>query len=292
MAPKRIAALAIGTATLAASALYIAVTFQWRAALETLVTARPAWFLLGGSAAVLGYWMTRALRWSYLMRGMQSTPGFFDLYLCSSVALGLAVLTPLQSGEAFKVELLRKYAGGARLPGYSAFLIERTADLYVVAAMAAISLAAPILAIAVVVLPLGIFFALRRVRVGGRLGQFVAHLQGGVGSLWKLMVLLALTALGWIIVALGWQACLLSLSIRLDLLDVVGLVCIVTLASTLTFIPGGLGIADASAAALLIRHGVDLPLAQAGAILLRGFTPLVVALGIAHLLWLRGRGTL
>src|SRR5260221_4064284 len=106
------------------------------------------------------------------------------------------------------------------------------------------------------------------------------------------MVLLALTALGWISVARGWQACLLSLSIRLDWLDVVGLVCIVTLASTLTFIPGGLGIADAGAAALLIRHGVDLPLAQAGAILLRGFTPLVVALGIAHLLWLRGRGTL
>ena len=91
MAAKRIAALAIGTAALAVSALYIAVTFQWRAALETLFTARPAWFLLGGSAAVLGYWMTRALRWSYLMRGMQSTPRFLDLYLCSSVALGLSV---------------------------------------------------------------------------------------------------------------------------------------------------------------------------------------------------------
>jgi len=289
LAAKRIAALAIGTAALAVSALYIAVTFQWRAALETLFTARPAWFLLGGSAAVLGYWMTRALRWSYLMRGMQSTPRFLDLYLCSSVALGLSVLTPLQSGEALKVELLKKYAGGARLPGYSAFLIERAADLYVVAALAAIVLAAPVLAIAVVVLPIGAFFALRRVRLGGRLGEFIAHLQGGIGSGWKLLVLLALTALGWIIVALGWQACLLSLSIRLDLPDVVGLVSIVTLASTLTFIPGGLGIADASAAALLIRYGVDLPLAQAGAILLRGFTPLVVALGVAHFLWLRAR---
>jgi uncharacterized membrane protein YbhN (UPF0104 family) len=229
---------------------------------------------------------------------MQSRPGFLDLYLCSSVALSLSVYTPLQSGEALKVELLRKYGRGARLPGYSAFLIERVADLYVVVAMGVIALASPSragphgvpLALLFLVLPIAAFFVLHRIRPGGRFGAFVAHLQGGIGAASKLIVLFASTFLGWVIVALGWQACLLSLSIRLDFLELLGLVSIVTLASILSFIPGGLGIAEASAAELMIRHGVDVPLAQAGALILRGFSLLVIALGIAHLLLLRARG--
>jgi len=297
LAPKRIAALSFGSATLLISGIYIAITFQWRAMFDLLSTARPAWVLLGGSAAILSYWMTRAFRWSYLMRGMQSRPGFLDLYLCSSVALSLSVYTPLQSGEALKVELLRKHGIGARLPGYSAFLIERVADLYIVVAMGVIALALPfrtswhgaLFVLLFLVLPIVAFFVLHRIRLGGRFGEFVAHLQGGIASASNLIVLLASTFLGWIIVALGWQACLLTLSIRLDFLELLGLVSIVTLASILSFIPAGLGIADASAAELMIRHGVDVPLAQAGALILRGFSILVIALGIVHLLLLRAR---
>lgn len=298
MTPKSIAALAVGSATLVISGIYIAATFRWRAVLDLLSTARPAWLLLGGSAAIVGYWVMRAFRWGYLMRGMQSRPGFLDLYLCSSVALSLSVFTPLQSGEALKVELLRKYGSGARLPGYSAFLIERVADLYVVVAMGVIAFASPsrsgshgvLFALLFLVLPIAAFFALHRIRLGGSFGEFVAHLQGGVGSASKLLVLLASTFLGWIIVALGWQACLFSLPIRLDFLELLGLVSIVTLASILSFIPGGLGIADASAAELMIRHGVEVPLAQAGALILRSFSILVIVLGIVHLLLLRARG--
>jgi uncharacterized membrane protein YbhN (UPF0104 family) len=274
---KRIAVLAVATATFAASATYIALSFEWRAALGMVLAAQPAWFFLGGSVAILGYWLTRAFRWSYLMRGMDNRPAFSQLYLCSAVALSLSVFTPLQAGEALKVELLRKHAGGTRLAGYSAFLIERAADLYVVGAMAAIALATPLVAVSLLALPIAGWWLLRR-----------AH--PGVGSPRSLTVVLAATALGWMIVALGWMACLRSVSIRLDLPELLGLVSLVTLASIFSFIPAGLGVADASAAALLIRHGVEPSLAQAGALALRGFSLLIIALGALHLLALRRRG--
>lgn len=296
-APRRLAMLAVASAMIALSAAYILGTFEWQAVMQALSSAQPGWLLLGGGAAIVAFWATRALRWSYLMRGVESKPHFLDLYLCSSVALGLSIVTPLQSGEALKVELLAKYGNGPRLAGYSAFLIERIADLYVIAAIALVAIAsssgatlpATLYALAFLALPIAFFLGLRRLRLDGVSGAFVVSVQRAVGSVWELCVVLALTALGWVIIALGWHACLLGLPIRLDFAEVLALLSIVSLASIVSFVPAGLGIADASAAAMLIHYGVDLPLAQAGALLLRGFTPLVLALGAAHFAWLRIR---
>src|SRR4051812_49009241 len=103
---ERVAGWIVAGAVLAASVAYIAATFRWHEALAILARADAAWFFAGGGGAILVYWVVRALRWRLLLRGMGVQAPFVELYLSSSVALSLSVLTPLQSGEALKVELL------------------------------------------------------------------------------------------------------------------------------------------------------------------------------------------
>lgn len=295
--PRQWIAFGVVVVFLCVSGAYIASTFQWRAAFGVLIDADPAWFFLGSGGAIIAYWGVRALRWRYLMGTMATRVPFVDLYLCSSVALSLSVLTPLQSGEALKVELLRRYGSGHRLPGYSALALERVADIYVVAAIGVVALTSPsgstlyalLLAGLFVALPVSAYLALHAVRLPGRMGKFVAHLQSGVRTPPMLLLLLVLTFASWVIVALGWEACLRSISIRLGFLDMLGLLSLVTLASIVSLIPGGLGIAEASVAEFLIRCGFTAPLSQAGALALRGFSLLVIFLGSIHLLALRAR---
>lgn len=282
---------------LAASVAYIASTFEWHAAFGVLRHADPVWFFLGGGYAIVAYWGVRALRWRYLMREMGVPASFLDLYLCSSVALSLSVFTPLQSGEALKVELLKRYGRVARLPGYGAFALERAADLYVVASIGIVvlaSAAAPTaytLAIAglLIFAPVAGYMVLHNLRLPGRIGQFLTVLQSGVRTPSMVLVLLLSTCASWSLVALGWYACLMSISIHLGFFDMLALLAVVTLTSIASLIPGGLGVAEASVATSLIHLGVAAPLAQAGALCLRGYSLLVILLGVAHLLALRAR---
>jgi glycosyltransferase 2 family protein len=294
---RRIVVWMIAAVLLTASAAYIVSTFQWGAAFGVLANADPAWFFLGGGGAIVAYWGVRALRWRYLMGGMGARAPFLDLYLCSSVALSLSVFTPLQSGEALKVELLKRYGRVSRLPGYSAFALERVADLYVVGAIGVVALVsassstvyALLLAGLFIGLPVAGYIVLHNLRLPGRGGEFVALLQSAVRTPEMLLILLVLTVASWALVALGWHACLLSISIRLGFLDMLGLLSVVTLAGIVSLIPGGLGVAEASVAEFLMHYGLAAPLAQAGALCLRGHSLLVILLGGIHLLALRAR---
>lgn len=295
--PQRMAAWGFAGAVLAASVAYIASTFEWHAAFRVLRHADPMWFFLGGGYAIVAYWSVRALRWRYLLREMGAPAPFLDLYLCSSVALSLSVFTPLQSGEALKVELLKRYGRVARFLGYSAFALERAADLYVVASIGIVALAsaaaptAGTVAIAglLIFAPVAGYMLLHNLQLPGRIGEFLTVLQSGVRTPSMMLVLLLSTFAGWALVALGWYACLMSISIHLGFFDMLGLLAVVTLASIASLIPGGLGVAEASVATSLMHVGVAAPLAQAGALCLRGHSLLVILLGVAHLLALRAR---
>jgi len=294
---RRMAVWAFAGAVLAASVAYIGSTFEWNAALGVLRHADPVRFFLGGGYAIVAYWSVRAMRWRYLMREMGAPAPFLDMYLCNSVALSLSVFTPLQSGEALKVELLKRYGRIARLPGYSAFALERAADLYVVAAIAIVALASTTASTALtvgiagllIISPVAGHMVLHKLRLPGRIGEFVAALQRGVRTRSMVLILLLSTFASWALVALGWYACLASISIHLGFFDMLGLLAVVTLASIASLIPGGLGVAEASVATSLMHFGVAAPLAQAGALCLRGYSLLVILLGVAHLLALRAR---
>lgn len=299
ISPKQIVAGCVGGAVLLTCGVYIARSFQWREALVLLSNADLGWFFVGSGSATIAYWVVRAFRWQFLLRGMQVEVGFLDLYLCSSVALSLSIFTPLQSGEVLKIELLKKYGHVGRLPGYSSFMLERVADLYAVIAMGVVALAfrsgflSRVTLVFLVALSLALpvvgYLLLHRLRLDGRAGEFVRQLHGGVKSLATLFVLLFSTLLGWLIVALAWQACLLSLNIVLSFNDVLGLLSILTLVTIASFIPGGIGIGEAGITEVLIRFGISEPLAQAGALILRAFSLLVILLGAFHLVLLRAR---
>src|SRR5207245_1660490 len=107
---------------------------QWRDAGSLLANAKLVWFVAGGVSGSVAHWLIRAFRWRFLLRRMQVKVDLLDAYLCSGVALGLAVFTPGQSGEVLKVELLRRYHGVGRMAGYSALFVERIVDFYAVAA--------------------------------------------------------------------------------------------------------------------------------------------------------------
>jgi uncharacterized membrane protein YbhN (UPF0104 family) len=296
--PRRIAASFVGVLVLLACGVYIGQNFRWREAFVLLSAADLAWFWAGG-AGIVAFWTMRALRWHLLLRGMQAGARFGELYLCCAVALSLSAFTPFQSGELLKVELLKKYGHVARLPGYSALLLERVADLYAIVVMGAVAAmfrlgslshgATALVAMLLLALPVAAYVLLHRLRLHGRLGQVVGQIQGGVNSPAVLCMVMVLTFLGWAMIALAWQACFVSLSIAFGFIDMLGLLSLITLASILSFIPGGIGIAEAGITEVLIGHGIDAPLAQAGALLLRALSFLVIAMGAFHWLLLRLR---
>lgn len=297
ISPKRVAAGGFAVTVPLICIGYIARNFHWREAFTLLSGADPVWFFFGGGGAIIAYWMVRTLRWYFLLRGMRIEVGFLDLYLCSAVTLSLSIYTPIQSGEVLKIELMKKYGHVARLPGYSAFLLERVADLYAVVTMGILALVfrygllshleMGLLSVLFLALPVAGYLLLHRLQSDGRTGEFLGQIRSGLSSPSGLFMLLLSTFLGWEIVAVGWQACLYSLSIALSFADLLRLLSFVTLASILSFIPGGIGVGEAGTAELLVRYGTSAPLAQAGALILRAYSILVILLGAFHwlLLW-------
>ncbi len=294
-APRRRAIWLVATALFLASAAYLTRTFQWREAFALLARADFATFVAGSGAALLAYWAVRAWRWRMIMQAMGVRCGFVSRYLCSSVALSLSVFTPLQSGELLKIELLRKCVGAGRLPGYSAFALERVADLYAIIALGLVAAAssavstpqALAVAAGLFVLPLAAYPLGGVTLPKGRVGDFLAHMRTGVGSPYALLIFMTLTFASWLLVAAAWYACLRGVSITLGIAELLGLLCLATLATLLSFVPAGLGVAEASISGILISYGVEPALAQAGALALRAFSVLVIALGALHFLWLR-----
>ncbi len=57
---------------------------------------------------------------------------------------------------------------------------------------------------------------------------------------------------------------------------------IITLIAVLSVIPGGLGISEAGSAHLLMRFGVATASAEAGALALRSYTLIALALAVIH----------
>lgn len=293
---RRLATSVIAGVVLLVCSVYIARNFRWREVVALLSQADLVWFLVGGGAGVIGFWLMRTLRWHLLLRGMQGEMRLSDLYLCSAVALSLSVFTPFQSGELLKVELLKKYGHVGRLPGYSIFLLERVADLYAVIAIGLVALAirlgslsnvdAAWLSLLLLGLPIAAYVLLHRLRLPGRLGEVVGQIQGSVSTPTVLFVLLILTLLSWTMSALAWQACFLSLSIALGMAEMLGLLSIITLATVVSFIPGGIGIAEAGVTEMLINYGISVPLSQAGALILRALSFLIIVMGALHWLWL------
>jgi uncharacterized membrane protein YbhN (UPF0104 family) len=290
---SRVISVLIAVAAFGASVWYVTITFQWGDAWHIATAASPLW--LGAAALTIpAYWGLRTVRWHWLLQelGVSIRPG--QLYVCVATAVGLATVTPFQSGEALKVEFLTSRGRMGRLAGYSSFVVERVADLAVVVALAgAAFLLGPNLGLSrggvlagVVGLLLAIVASVLLVwkfRVRGRIGRFQSHLEACVPSLKALTLLFATTLAGWLVTGVGWYASLRSVGIDIGYVNIVALMCILTVIGILSFVPGSLGVGEAGASLFLLRLGQSAPESQAGALVLRFYGIMIVLLAIMHL---------
>ena len=245
---------------------------------------------------ILIYWFLRACRWSVILGNLGINIDFTTLYLCSAVSLSMAIVTPAQSGEMLKVELLKKRGLMERFPGYSSFLFERYIDSCAIVVLAIFGLSGRMTFVRneMLTLFLGLILAglltatvvVLKVRFGGRLGEIQNSLRACAKNAVGLFLILSLTMSSWTVVVLGWEICLHSISIDIGFSDSMTLMSVMTVVNIMSFIPGGMGVSEAGIAELLIRTGHSSPASQAGALAIRFYGILTVLLGAVHfLIW-------
>jgi uncharacterized membrane protein YbhN (UPF0104 family) len=285
---------------LAAAALFIACagyvgrTFRWGEIASILRGAEPAWLLAGGSLFILLFWLARSLRWQVLLGELGVRAGFWDLYFCTAIALSASTLTPFQSGEALKVEWLKRRSLSERLPGYGSFLLERLLDAVVLSCAAGVGAAygafgcldRPSFWAALagaVLLSVRLLLALRS-RFAG-LG-WVRRLSLDAYAPRAVWVAAALTLGSWMLIALSWQVSLRSISLPLGLSRNFFMTGAISILNALSHVPGSWGVFEAGTAGFLRAFGLGEAQAQAGALVLRIQLLVVLLLGGLHLaLW-------
>lgn len=284
-------------AALVACLAYIGLTFNWSAIGSVIRSANLVEFLVGGCATILAYFVVRTLRWSVVLRSSGVRPSFRALYRWSVLSQAAIVVTPFQSGELVKIEMLRNAGHAERSHGYGGFAVERVADIAVLVAIAAVfvattietfgSAARPIAVVAIVgvVALLGVVVVALLVRKQSNfLGEMAVSALDVVRQPSVFAPVVLLTVCSWSIVALGWMFTLHSIGIGVSFGQALGLVAIVTLVNVASLIPGAVGISEVGITESLVRLGYDVTLAQAGAVLIRAFALEVLVLAALHVL--------
>lgn len=287
----RTATLWFGFTLLLGAIAYVLLTFRWAELAAILAATQALLFVGGGGATILAYWLLRTARWSLLLGAARVRLPFKELYLSTAVSLGLAIVTPLQSGEAGKVEWLKRRGMLDRKTGYSAYALERVLDLAVVCAFGLVGLGSRVgstslFAWLLVGFGLGVVCLLaiaRLARFDSRLAAAVASFRLLAADRAVLLKALGLTVAAWLVVALGWRICLASLSITVSAADAITLVGLITIANILSFVPGAWGISEIGIAEFLRATGHEPLAAQAGAIVIRGYGILTLAIAVLHL---------
>jgi uncharacterized membrane protein YbhN (UPF0104 family) len=291
---RRLLTWIIGGSIFVWSVRYLATAFDWAAILVILRQADPRWLSLAG-LTILVHFLIRTLRWYLMLRKVNPDVPFLDLYFVTAVSLALSLMTPGQSGELIKVELLRNRGLIGRLPGYGSFLVERLADLVVVTSLGVVGLLsgaqglngwshllhALVATVVVVVLAILAFWRLHPV---GRLGAWIDRLRSSAGDGTTLINVFALTLLSWANVAVAWLLCLRSVGVSVSLEQALTLVAIITLGGLLSLVPGALGVAEVLTAVVLHQIGIAAPPAQTGALVLRCYGLMLILVGALHLL--------
>lgn len=293
----RLVPISIALVIAAWCAWYLYTQFQWPEVFAILRHAKPAWLLLGGGVMSIVYIFLRTWRWLVMVRVVNPKARFWDLYWITAVVVNLAIITPGQLGETLKVEMLKRQGILDRTPGLGSFLMERIIDLVIVAGLAVIGLLAGTdlflererqkllwILVAMATTGLGGLWLLLRIQFRGNLGRLLRRLRqtSGGSRMWLRVTLLSL--ISWMVVALGWQFSLRSVDICLSIPQSLWLMSLTTIAQVLSFIPGGLGIAEVVTVKILEPMGYGAALAQAGAVILRCYGLVIIASGLLHLL--------
>ena len=280
---------------LVGSVWYLVSFFEWREAFASLRQTNFIKLVGLVLAAHIAFLYVRTWRWLIVVRVSNPTARFIDLYWITAVLLGLSIVTPGQLGEALKIELLKRRGLLDRLHGLGSFAIERILDLVVVAGMGIVGLVfgsglsesypafenGAITLFVLGMLALSILWCIDPERFSS---PWLKKVCVGSGSpvIWVKMGLL--TVLSWGLVAVAWKISLDSVGVFLSLAEILLLISFVTVGTIMSFIPGGLGVAEVMTIQALMNMGVAQIAAQAGAIILRVYALMVVLIGTLHLL--------
>jgi uncharacterized membrane protein YbhN (UPF0104 family) len=269
---------------------YLFITFQWRDAILVLRRAQIIWLIGMGSVTVLLYYFLRTLRWYCLLLNQKIHVSFRDLFFFSSVSLAFSIVTPFQSGEMIKVEWLKRRGIAGRASGYGVFAVERAMDLVVVSGAALVSGFADffgiweysskaLLLLALLTVLAGGGWVLWKLKLKGKAGALLDAVRTSLKTPGQWFVVLMLTASAWLMTALGWQVCLISIGVEIGYVKAIALTAWVTLINIMSMVPGAVGVSEVSIAELLILWGYPAPVSQAGALSLRFYSLLVLACG-------------
>ena len=261
----------------------------------------PQWLVL--FALSLSNFALRFMRWHYLLRRLG-----YDIATRTSGSYYLAGLalrtTPAKIGETLRLWYLQDRHDVKFSASVPAFFVEHSVDLIVVAGLGAavfaslgrnfsmIAYAAPA-AILCVLVSLRFGFVRERLRryVPGwakRLGLDVQALDSSLDVVLAPRVIVIAFSLGlaaWAIQGAGLYYLLTCFGVEMRPWLAIGIFCAAMLVGALSFIPGGLGSAEAALTALMVLQGIDTPMAIVIAILCRITTLwFAVALGVGAIL--------
>jgi uncharacterized membrane protein YbhN (UPF0104 family) len=265
--------------------------YQWGAIWQALQKSDFSLFLAGSIFSIIFYWLCRALRWQILLRGDGIVLPFWQIYLVTGVSVGSSTVTPFQSGEALKVEYLRKHGAG-RLSGYTIFFLERLLDLLTVVGLGVLGVSLgfdfgiPHSYFYIFAL---VFVAIAAAMIAGvfhfpseRLNPVRVLLREKREQKWTLGAAAVLTVLSWLMVIIGWKIALSSVSIDINFLQASSVVSLTTLLVIMSFVPGAVGVSELGISTILTKMGIENSLAQTGAIAVRGYALMILGLTVLH----------
>lgn len=270
---------------------YVARGFDWQQIWESLQKANLAFFFAGAIATLLAFFFFRTARWYVLLKSENLNVPFVKLYLYNSVSIGISNITPFQSGEAVKVELLRKYGVG-RTVGYTIFFLEKFIDFAVVVAMGIMGVSfgfdsgiSPVYFYAAAAVFIVGFFAVLAVVFRLPFEQ-LNPIKNSLRERWQqkqaLLAALFFTVCSWSAAIIGWKMTLAGVSVNINFLQSVSLVSLSVLLAIVSFVPGAVGVSEIGITAILIRMNVEPAAAQTAAIALRAYALMLLALAFLH----------
>lgn len=275
----------------AVSLFYVAGSFNWKQIRAALETADLFRFLSGAVITLAAFFLFKTARWHTLLRSEEADVPFGALYLYNAVSIGISNVTPFQSGEAVKVELLRKY-GVSRARGYTIFFVEKFLDLATVIGMGVFGAAFGFdFGVShFYFYALAAFFAVGIAAAGAivfslpfeRLNPVKVLLREKWRRKGALLAAVFFTLCSWTAAVLGWKITLISVSINIGAMQAVSLVSLTVLLALISFVPGAVGVSEIGVTAILTRMGVGLSLAQTGAVALRGYAVTLLLFALLH----------
>lgn len=272
--------------------------------LDNLANAfrRFSWYYLPPALALvcLNY-LVRFLKWQYLLRatGLRVPAGPSFVIFLSGLTM---TISPAKMGEVIKSFMLKDYQGAAISSTSPIVVAERATDVLGVVILGGagalsygsgrniliVTMALMALFIGIIQtrgLSLRILHAAEHVPFVRRFAEHLEEFYEGSYNLLRarhLLPTIVLSGVGWFFECIAAWLCLQGLGMDLSLLLVTFIFVIASLAGALAMIPGGLGVAEASMAGLLVAEGATRGDAVAGTLLIRMVTFwFAIVLGIA-----------